>query len=242
MEYGKFKIALRDLDMDMKQFQAKFDITEKAVMGWSGRGTPRYIDMIVKLLKELKDEKQIKDFYRKKNKEKMKMLDDYVLDDDELRAEICEVLGNTLSGGNYKENAPRLVISRFFWFMNTAVYIMLIKSMLQNEKFLFYKKFGAKNLSDKEKILKLLGQYNLIEGYWTGLNNDEEVLFDVAYELSEKANTENIEALVFDAYNNLDVKYTRGYKVALKQYEDSGAKYINFYGGGITRRRDPRIQ
>lgn len=36
--------------------------------------------------------------------------------------------------------------------------------------------------------------------------------------------------------------YTRGYKVALKQYEDSGAKYINFYGGDIIRRRDPRIQ
>lgn len=245
MEYQKFKMALKDLDMDIKEFQAKFDITEKAVMGWSGRGTPRYIDMLVKLLEDLKREKEVKDFYRQKNKEKMKMLDDYVLDDDELVNEIAETIGNATIGGNYKPNAPRLVINRFFWFLKTATYIMHIKNMINNEKFLFYKKFGAKNLSDKEKILRLISKYNLIEGYWTGLNDDEEALFDVAYEIGEKANNENIKELIFEAYNNLDEKYTRGYKVKLSKFDDSGAEYINFYGGNeksLRRPRDPRIR
>lgn len=201
MEYGKFKMALKDLDMGVQDFQSKFN----AVMGWSGRGTPRYIDMIVRLLKELKDEKEIKDFYRKKNKEKMKMFDGYVLDDDELRTELYEEVGN-FEGDNYKPNAPKLVINRFFWFKTTAKHIMQIKTMMNNEKFLFYKKFGAKNLSVKEKILQLISKYNLIDGYWTGLNDDEKVLFDVAYELSEKANKDTIDNLVIQAYNQVGIK------------------------------------
>lgn len=228
MEYGKFKMALKDLDMGVQDFQSKFNISQNAVMGWSGRGTPRYIDMIVRLLKELKDEKEIKDFYRKKNKEKMKMFDGYVLDDDELRTELYEEVGN-FEGDNYKPNAPKLVINRFFWFKTTTKHIMQIKTMMNNEKFLFYKKFGAKNLSVKEKILQPISKYNLIDGYWTGLNDDEKVLFDVAYELSEKANKDTIDNLVIQAYNQLDKKYTRGYKVKI-EFLNSGAKYISFYG------------